>query len=193
MYKSLHIAAVLRLDGHDIAAVALGYDILLHKLRVVRGVGHLVELVAHLRLLHANLAPDFKELGRGAVRYLLLGDYRRGYLRLEIFVRLEHREQRIEHRLDSRVCAAPLSESAHGSEHLGNIEQLAQRERTARARTRRGVVYIAKSAEGRAAEPRKKHMRVAGSVHLRLRQIEVALRAQAHRKLARIGAGGEFR
>jgi hypothetical protein len=36
-------------------------------------------------------------------------------------------------------------------------------------------------------------MCVAGSVHLRLHQIEIALRAQAHRKLARIGAGGEFR
>ena len=192
MDKSLHLAAVFRLDGHDIAPVSLGYDILLHELRIVRRVGHLVELVANFRLLHTNLAPYFKELGRGAVRNLLLGDYGRGYLSFEIFVRLKRREKRVENGLDSRVRAAPLSESAHGSEHLGNIEQFAHGERAARAGSRCGVIDIAKPAEGRTAEASKEHMRVARLIHLHLREINIALRAEAQRKLARVGACREL-
>ena len=108
MDKSLHLAAVFRLDGHNIAPVSLGYDILLHELRVVRRVGHLIELVTNFRLLHANLAPYFKELGRGAVCNLLLGDYGGGYLRFEIFVRLKRREKRMESVLPAPARAAAL-------------------------------------------------------------------------------------
>ena len=154
--------------------------------------GHLVELVANFRLLHANLAPYFKELGRGAVRNLLLGDYGRGYLRFEIFVRLKRREKRVENGLDSRVRAAPLSESAHGSEHLSNIEQFAHGERAARAGSRCSVIDIAKTAEGRTSEARKEHMRVARLIHLHLREINIALWAKTQRKLACVGACREL-
>ncbi len=92
MHKARHLAPVLGLYRHHIAAAPLGDDALLQMLLVLLGVHQLVQLVPGPGRGVPNLPPDIGQSRGGGVSHLLLADNAGKDFLLQILVGGEHRE-----------------------------------------------------------------------------------------------------
>jgi len=162
VHQPRHVAAALRLHGHDEAARTHRDDRVLKKFLVSRGTDHAVELVARPRGGRADPAPDGRKLRGRPVRDLFLRNGDGGDAVFQVLIGRQDLEPRVERGLDPLSPFSPLDNAAQGVQHRADLQKLRKVQRAARLRPAQGVRYVFQAPERRGAEFRHHDERVVG-------------------------------
>ena len=152
MDESGQLPLALGLDGHDEAVGADGHDRLLQDLRVGRRGDDLLQGLADLRALLADLAADGGKLAAGRIRDLVFGEDGVENAFFEVFIARDLLKIQIKDR--SFLCALALGIALRlprGTQHAGDPQQFLRAEAAAAVRAVERRADVIQPAERRRA------------------------------------------
>ena len=142
----------LGLDGHDETVGADGHDRLLQDLRVGRRGDDLLQGLADLRALLADLAADGGKLAAGRVRDLVFGEDGVEDALFEVFIARDLLKIQVEDRSFLRALALCIAlRLPRGAQHPGDPQQLLRAEAAAAIRAVKRRTDVIQPAERRRA------------------------------------------